>query len=77
MQRGLRNCSAVVVTWSVDKPRRWDQVFLQIYPRIHTPTYLWGHPLLPVGRLCLDHTLGPGSDIPGTVIGIALEDQLA
>lgn len=41
------------------------------------PTYLWGHPFLPVGGLCLDHTLGPGGDIPSTVISITLEDQLA
>lgn len=41
------------------------------------PPYLWGHPLLPVGGLCLDHTLGPGSDVPSTVISITLEDQLA
>lgn len=40
-------------------------------------SYLWGHPLLPVGGLCLDHTLGPGSDVPSTVISITLEDQLA
>lgn len=39
--------------------------------------YLWGDPVLPVGCLCLDHTLGPGSDVPSAVIRIALEDQLA
>lgn len=64
----------------MDKHGRGDQVFLLTDPRIapisHL-TYLWGHPLLPVGRLCLDHTLGPGSHVPGTVIGVALEDQLA
>lgn len=39
--------------------------------------FLWGDPFLPVGCLCLDHTLGPGSDVPSAVIRIALEDQLA
>lgn len=42
-----------------------------------TPTYLWNHPLLPVGRLSLNHTLGPGSDVPRAVVGVTLEDQLA
>lgn len=41
------------------------------------PTYLWGHPVLPAGGLGLDHTLGPGSDVARTVVGVALEDQLA
>lgn len=62
---------AVVVAWS-----EGIIVFLPTDPRI-LPPYLWSHPLLPVGCLCLNHTLGPGSDIPGTVISIALEDQLA
>jgi hypothetical protein len=39
--------------------------------------YLWGYPFLSAGCLCLDHALGPGSDIPSTVISVTLEDQLA
>lgn len=39
--------------------------------------YLWSYPFLSAGILCLDHALGPGSDIPSTVISITLKDQLA
>lgn len=55
------------------------QPIIQFYilMRRTLPPYLWGHPLLPVGGLCLDHTLSPGSDVPSTVISITLENQLA
>lgn len=47
-------------------------------PRTHpAPAYLRGHPVLPAGGLGLDQALGPGSDVACTVVGIALEDQLA
>lgn len=40
-------------------------------------TYLWSCPFLSARSLCLDHALGPGSDIPSTIVSITLKDQLA
>lgn len=39
-------------------------------------THLWDDPVFPVGSLCFGHTLGPGSDVPRTVISVTLEHKL-
>lgn len=39
-------------------------------------THLWDYPVFPVGSLCFSHTLSPGSNVPWTVVCIALEHKL-
>lgn len=39
-------------------------------------THLWDNPVFPAGSLCFSHALGPGSDIPWTVISVTLEHKL-
>ena len=39
--------------------------------------YLGRYPVLAVGHLGLEHTLGPGRDVTIAVVCIALEHQLA
>lgn len=63
--KSLQHCIAALATRSGSCEKASQQI-----------PYLWGHPVLPVGCLCLKHTLGPGSDVPGAVISITLEDQL-
>lgn len=67
-----------LVTRSMGISRRWRASCFpadrfQDVPQL----YLWSYPLLSAGILCLDHALGPGSDIPSTVISVTLKDQLA
>lgn len=47
------------------------KLYKQLYRQTLTlekETYLWGDPVLAVGQLGLEHTIGPGRDVPSAVL---------